>query len=169
MSQIICCNAHIKTINSAYVLALSEFVPINIVHHCIAYSMELYYKRSKAAWTVYGLSGNARKCRRLSMCVQQCLTDSLTVYMETGNGQHGWALYRNSTCMICRYLTPTEDVFLCDIDIKVLYHLQHLVSCLPLVNVHGHTSRLVQGPSAVQVICTVPIHRVTVLLTQQTV
>ena len=60
--------------------------------------------------------------------------------METGNGPQGCALYRNSTCMICRYLTPTEDVFLCDTDIKVLYHIQHLVSCLPLVNVYTHPS-----------------------------
>lgn len=39
---------------------------------------------------------------------------------------------------VSRYLTSTEDVLLCDTDVEVIYHLQHLVSCLTLVDVYTH-------------------------------
>ena len=80
-------------------------------------------------------SGEACMGMRLSMCSNV----SLTVYWYSW--QQGVVLVDVEIAQVmhvCRYLTSTEDVLLCDTDVKVIYHLQHLVSCLPLVNVYTH-------------------------------
>lgn len=39
---------------------------------------------------------------------------------------------------VLTHLASAEDVFLCDTDVEVVQHFQHLVSCLPLADVHTH-------------------------------
>jgi len=39
---------------------------------------------------------------------------------------------------VLTHLASTEDVFLCDTDVEMVQHFQHLVSCLPLADVHTH-------------------------------